>query len=102
MGEREVMNIVLVQGRDQQLGITTTSTASSIISSVVPGGLVNDWNAQHPDSQVTAGAEILEINGFKGRYVHEHAALRDRHMTLCRGCKSNQTIYLRFRRAPAQ
>ena len=63
LGER-VVSMVLDTSGGQRLGIRLRS-GSSVVDGVTPG-LVMEWNAAHPGSEVTRGAELMEVNGVSG------------------------------------
>lgn len=74
-----------------RLGIDVDTTQGlALLVDAVTGGLVEEWNRLHPDLQVRAGDQIVEVNGISGdaqaifkecRHA-QHLEMRIRHGTL--------------------
>jgi len=64
----EVFTITLTRMGETKLGMDLdfVPTRETMPVRAITGALVEDWNREHPDSQVLPGDRIVEVNGTRG------------------------------------
>mmetsp|Transcript_95709 Transcript_95709/g.239801 ORF Transcript_95709/g.239801 Transcript_95709/m.239801 type:complete len:502 (+) Transcript_95709:174-1679(+) len=75
-----------------RLGIDVDTThGAALLVDAVKGGLVEEWNNQHPQLQVRAGDRIVEVNGITGDAQE-----------ILKECQSAQWLNMRIRRGKSE
>merc|ERR1719424_2243890 len=87
-GQEYIIMLEKTEGVKLGLDVDTMAEEGVLPIRAITGGLVENWNNSHPDTQVLNGDKIIEVNGVRG----DAASLVEK-------CAREQTLRMVLKRA---